>query len=70
MRKDIHPSYEVITIKCVSCETAFDFNSTAKNVTIDVCSGCHPFYLGTTISLKAAGRVDRFKTRLAKQNKK
>jgi large subunit ribosomal protein L31 len=70
MRKDIHPNQQLIIIKCVSCETEFNLNSTQKKVAIDVCSGCHPFYLGTTISLKAAGRVDRFKNRLAKKNAK
>ena len=69
MKKNIHPNQQLLDIKCISCDAEFSFNSTTKDITIDVCSHCHPFYLGTTVSLKAAGRIDRFKNRLAKAQK-
>ena len=69
MKKSIHPEYQQITILCISCDKSYKFESTAKEVQIDVCSNCHPYYLGTTISLKAAGRIDRFKTRMSHKNK-
>ena len=70
MKKSIHPEYQQITIQCISCDKSYKFESTSKDVQIDVCANCHPYYLGTTISLKAAGRIDRFKTRLAQKDKK
>lgn len=61
MKSDIHPVYEEITVNC-SCGNAFKTRSTAgKDLSLDVCSQCHPFYTGKQKLLDTAGRVDKFR---------
>lgn len=63
MRADIHPKYEEITVVC-SCGNSFKTRSTrAKDLHIDVCSLCHPFYTGKQKIVDTAGRVDKFQRR-------
>lgn len=65
MKKDIHPKSELLTIKCSTCDTKHQLLTTSKDVTIDVCSGCHAFYTGDNTVARAAGRVERFNRRIA-----
>lgn len=60
MREGIHPVYEDATITC-ACGNVIKTRSTKKNITVDVCSKCHPFYTGKQKMVDAGGRVDRFK---------
>lgn len=61
MKADIHPKYEEINVAC-SCGESFTTRSTAgKDLGIDVCSLCHPFYTGKQKMLDTAGRVDKFR---------
>lgn len=61
MRKDIHPAYGEIKVTC-SCGNTFKTGSTVgKDLHIEVCSKCHPFYTGKQKIVDASGRVDRFK---------
>lgn len=63
MKADIHPNYGPITATC-SCGNVIETKSTlAKDILIDVCSNCHPFYTGKQKILDTGGRVDRFKKR-------
>ena len=63
MKQDIHPSYEQITASC-SCGNVFRVGSTVgKDLALDVCSECHPFYTGKQKVADAGGRVDKFKSR-------
>lgn len=63
MKADIHPNYGVMTATC-SCGNVFSTGSTmAKDVHLDVCSSCHPFYTGKQKQASTGGRVDRFKKR-------
>ena len=65
MKKDIHPSYDVITVKC-SCGNTFQTRSTlCKDITVDVCSACHPFYTGKQKIVDTGGRVERFNKRFS-----
>jgi large subunit ribosomal protein L31 len=65
MKADIHPAYAEIQVTC-SCGEQFKTRSTlAKNLHIDVCSKCHPFYSGQQKIVDTAGRVDKFKKRFA-----
>jgi len=60
MKPEIHPSYNEIKVTC-SCGNSFSTRSTAdKELHIEVCSMCHPFYTGKQKILDTAGRVDRF----------
>ncbi len=60
MREGIHPVYEEATITC-ACGNVIKTRSTKKNISVDVCSKCHPFYTGKQKMVDAGGRVDRFK---------
>ncbi len=60
MKQGIHPEYNVITVSC-SCGSVFETRSTSgKNLQLEVCSKCHPFYTGKQKIIDTAGRVDRF----------
>ena len=65
MRKGIHPQYNKVTVVCVSCGATFESGSTKKEVRVDTCSKCHPFYTGEQKFAQPAGRVDRFNKRIA-----
>lgn len=61
MKPDIHPAYEEINVVC-SCGNSFKSRSTVcKDLQIEVCSECHPFYTGKQKILDTGGRVDKFR---------
>lgn len=61
MKEGIHPKYDEITVTC-SCGNSFKTRSTAsKDLNLDICSQCHPFYTGKHKVMDTAGRVDRFR---------
>ena len=66
MKKDIHPQYEEATVHC-SCGNTFTTRSTKKELHVELCSQCHPFYTGKQKLVDSGGRVDRFKKRLQKK---
>jgi len=68
MKKDIHPNYGKATVRCVCGET-FETGSIRKEMRVDICSKCHPFYTGKQKLVDTGGRVDRFKRRLEKVEK-
>jgi len=67
MKKDIHPKYyPKAKVQC-ACGNTFEVGSTKEKMDIEICSQCHPFYTGKEKLIDAMGRVQRFKTRLAKK---
>ena len=60
MKQGIHPKTQKITVTCVSCGTEFEALSTKKEISVDTCSNCHPFYTGKQRFTQADGRVDKF----------
>ena len=65
MKTDIHPKYfENATVTC-ACGASFTVGSTKENISVEVCSNCHPFYTGGEKVIDTAGRVERFKARAA-----
>ncbi len=63
MKKDIHPAYDFVNVKC-SCGNTFKIRSTVgHDLTIDVCSSCHPFFTGKQKIVDTGGRVERFNKR-------
>lgn len=61
MKPEIHPAYHEITVKC-SCGNTFETRSTLdKQLQLDVCSACHPFYTGKQKIVDTGGRVDKFR---------
>jgi large subunit ribosomal protein L31 len=65
MKQGIHPNYQKTKVVCVSCGAEFETGSTVKEIRVDTCSKCHPFYTGEQKFAQAAGRVDRFNKRIA-----
>ena len=63
MKKGVHPSYGPSVIKC-ACGNEVKTHSTVSELSIEICSACHPFYTGQKKIVDSAGRVDRFKKRL------
>ncbi len=68
MKKGIHPEYFDCTVTC-SCGNTFKTRSTKKEIKVEICSNCHPFYTGRQKLVDSGGRVERFKKRLAKSKK-
>ncbi len=63
MKEGIHPKYNAITATC-SCGNVIHTRSTShKDLQLDVCSQCHPFYTGKQKVMDTGGRIDRFQKR-------
>lgn len=63
MKEGIHPEYQEIEAKC-GCGNVIKTRSTlCKDITLDVCSACHPFYTGKQKVMDTGGRIDKFKKR-------
>ena len=69
MKKDIHPEYHKALVHC-ACGNEFETGSTLKEIKVEICSMCHPFFTGKQKLIDTAGRVERFKKKYAKFNKK
>jgi len=66
MKKDIHPEYYKDTsVKC-ACGNTFTVGSTRKEIKVEICYKCHPFYTGEGKLIDTAGRVEKFQARMAK----
>ena len=65
MKSDIHPKYEDATITC-ACGNVIHTRSTKKEMTVNTCSACHPYFTGAKTMVDTEGRVDSFKKRYAK----
>ncbi len=60
MKKEIHPKYEEIAVTC-ACGNKFQTRSAVgKDIQIEICSLCHPFYTGKQKYVDTAGRVEKF----------
>jgi large subunit ribosomal protein L31 len=62
MKAKIHPNYFQAKVIC-ACGASWTVGSTRKEIRIDICSSCHPFYTGKEKSMDTAGRVEKFKRR-------
>ena len=67
MKKGIHPDYADCHVKC-GCGNEFTTRGTMKEIHVEVCSSCHPFFTGKQKFVDAAGRVDRFNKRYVRKN--
>ena len=59
MKDGIHPNYQPTTIRC-ACGALYETRSTKQNISIEICSKCHPFYTGKQKLVDTSGRVDKF----------
>ena len=65
MKDGIHPKYVTANVRC-SCGNTFESLSLKPQVTVEICSNCHPFYTGKQKILDTEGRVDKFMQRYGK----
>jgi len=69
VKAGIHPEYHEVVVKC-SCGNTFTTRSTRKAISVEICSACHPFFTGKQRLVDTAGRVERFRRKYAKIQKK
>jgi len=68
MKESIQPNYNVIKVACSTCGTEYEMGSTSKEIKVDTCANCHPFYTGSQTFVQAQGRVERFNRRFAQKS--
>lgn len=67
MKADIHPEYKEVTVSC-ACGSTFKTRSTlGRDLAVEVCSVCHPFYTGKQKIVDSTGRVEKFRQKYAKK---
>jgi len=59
MKKGIHPKYYMAKVRC-ACGNEFEVGSTKKEIKVEICSACHPFFTGKQKLVDTAGRVEKF----------
>jgi large subunit ribosomal protein L31 len=64
MKEKIHPVYHEVTAHC-SCGSSWKTRSTSKELRLEICSSCHPYFTGKAKLIDTAGRVERFQKRYA-----
>ena len=67
MKEGIHPEYKAIKATC-SCGNVIEVGSAGSDISLDVCSACHPFYTGKQKMVDSGGRVDRFRKRFGSRS--
>ena len=67
MKQGIHPEYVIATVHC-SCGNTFQTRSTKRELRVEICSKCHPFYTGKQKLVDTGGRVERFQRRYGRQS--
>lgn len=60
MKPGVHPEYKLGTVTC-ACGNTFQVRSTVGDVSVEICSACHPFFTGKQKLVDSAGRVEKFK---------
>ena len=66
MKPNIHPDYQELTVHC-ACGAKWQTRSTTKDLHLDICSNCHPFFTGRQKLIDTEGRVDRFTKKFGAQ---
>jgi len=65
MKPKIHPEYQQTTIQC-ACGNVIESGSTRKDIRVEICSKCHPFFTGKQKLIDSAGRIERFRKKYEK----
>lgn len=66
MKDKIHPTYHTEAVVTCACGNKFTTGSTQKEIRVELCNACHPFYTGKAKFVDTAGRVDKFKKKMEK----
>ena len=65
MKEGIHPKYFNATAKC-ACGNSFEVGATIQEISVEICSKCHPFFTGKQKLVDTAGRIERFRKKYEK----
>lgn len=65
MKNEIHPTYYAEAVVTCVCGNTFKTGSTKKELRVDICSACHPFYTGKQKNMDTEGRVEKFRKKYA-----
>lgn len=68
MKADIHPAYQEATITC-ACGSVLRTRSTVKDIRVEICAVCHPFFTGLQKIVDTEGRVERFRKKYGNNKK-
>ncbi len=60
MKEGIHPKYYNATARC-ACGNEFEVGSTVKEIKVEICAKCHPFFTGKQKLVDTAGRIEKFR---------
>jgi large subunit ribosomal protein L31 len=66
VREGIHPQYQEVSVHC-ACGATWKTRSTRKDLHLEICSNCHPFFTGRQKLIDTEGRVDRFTKKFGAQ---
>jgi large subunit ribosomal protein L31 len=69
MKEKLHPEYYEVMVHC-ACGETWKTRSTKKDLRVEICSKCHPFFTGRQKLVDSAGRIDRFQQRYNKKGAK
>lgn len=68
MKQDIHPTWHEAQVRCITCGTTWTTGATVEELTVEICSNCHPFYTGEQRIVDTEGRVEKFMKRLQQRS--
>jgi len=66
VKEGIHPNYQESVVTC-ACGNTFTTRSVRKEIHVEICSACHPFFTGKQKLIDTAGRVERFNKKYGKK---
>jgi large subunit ribosomal protein L31 len=66
MKQGIHPNYDTVKVHC-ACGNQFETRSTSKDIHVEICAICHPYFTGRQKLIDTAGRVERFRQKWGTQ---
>ncbi len=66
MKANTHPDYFDVVVEC-ACGASYETRSTKKDLRVELCSACHPFFTGKQKLVDSAGRVERFQRRYSRR---
>ena len=69
MKEGIHPEYNNLEVHC-ACGNVIEVGSVEKEIKVEICSACHPFFTGKQKLVDTAGRIEKYKKRYAKHFEK
>ena len=59
MKENLHPEYKEVQVRC-ACGNTFTAGSTKDEISVEICSKCHPFFTGQATTMEKGGRIERF----------